>query len=234
MRVLEGVEAFWVDVRRLSDGDLERASRLLTDAERQNCARYVHAIDRHRCIAARWLARQCLSTYSDLHPQTWRFAAGRYGKPFVESPRFDPALSFNLSHGGDLVVCAVTERHDVGVDVEPCAHAKAIEEVAETVFTDDELVELDESSAAERTWKLVELWTLKEALMKATGQGFSLPPRTFSLSLGRKTPALVRVPMEVGQAGDFHFHTWRAEAHVIAVAVRCAERPIFSVREFER
>src|SRR5207253_10529421 len=64
-----------------------------------------------------------------------RFTVNAYGKP---SPSPPCGLFFNLSNTASLVVCAVSEHHEMGVDVEPLARATDILEVAETVFRSEE------------------------------------------------------------------------------------------------
>lgn len=62
-------------------------------------------------ICAHGLAREMLAQKLGLAPEQVRFFYGEYGKPLVSG------AYFNLSHSGDIVLCAVSDV-PVGVDVE--------------------------------------------------------------------------------------------------------------------
>jgi len=123
--------------------------------------------------AAHTLKRRVLSHYRpDIAPADWRFGTNTWGKPAVATPAVAPA--FNLTHGGEAIAVAVCDA-DVGVDIErvrPLAH---VDEVARHVFHPRELAWLDEQPG--RMPAFFRLWTLKEALLKAAGTGFSHPAR---------------------------------------------------------
>lgn len=94
---------------------------------------------------------------------------GKNGKPFA--PGY-PA--FNLSHSGQWCVLAMGEG-EIGVDIERIDPKNL--EVAPTVYTSGEL-EWMSGSPLERFHTL---WTWKESVMKATGQGMALEPGSFEV-----------------------------------------------------
>ncbi|MEO8567732.1 MAG: 4'-phosphopantetheinyl transferase superfamily protein, partial [Ginsengibacter sp.] len=82
-------------------------------------------------------------------------------------PYFNNNIDFNISHSGDYIICAISRRHKIGVD---------IEEVKEIPFDDFE----NEFSFKEMTAimnsdnnmnSFYTLWTQKEAFLKAIGTG---------------------------------------------------------------
>ena len=89
------------------------------------------------------------------------------GKPFFPGR---PDRGFNLSHAGDLAVCALSDGGPVGVDVEPVRpHGPGLPAY---VMTPDELAAFDGS------WEdFARVWTLKEAYAKYLGRSI-WPPRT--------------------------------------------------------
>jgi hypothetical protein len=65
-----------------------------------------------------------------------------------------------------------------------------IEEVSELVLTADELEATRALVGDERTRRFIQLWTLKEAYLKALGVGLALSPKSFSFRWGEQGPEL--------------------------------------------
>ena len=100
-----------------------------------------------------------------------------HGKPEI------PGVHFNLSHSGDLVVCAVSEK-PVGCDVEKLR--KAPERFAGHFFCENERNYLKAAADDKYDETFFRLWTLKESYMKMTGEGMSLPLDAFEVMIGEE------------------------------------------------
>ena len=87
----------------------------------------------------------------------------QYGKPFL--PHWK---SFNLSHSGSEIVLAVSDT-PIGIDVEQCKPMDY--DVFSGQFHASELSHIRLSETPSRAF--YNLWTRKEALLKATGQGLT-------------------------------------------------------------
>jgi 4'-phosphopantetheinyl transferase len=88
-----------------------------------------------------------------------------------QKPYFDDAIHFNITHSGDYVICALSETHKVGVDVE------AIKDIPIDDFT-NLFAKQEWAAVINSTNKLdafYTLWTKKEAFLKAIGCGLSQP-----------------------------------------------------------
>lgn len=196
---------------------------VLSEAEKTACDRFVFALGRHQCLLSRVLVRTALSAYSDVAPETWRFAAGAFGKPQIDHPA-DCPLRFNLSHTDGLIVCAVSCGSELGVDVENVQRRVADESIARHYFAPDELAVFLESPPPERAARFLEFWTLKEAFLKARGAGLSIPLKAFSFTLAADQPPRVLFhDPALGDAGRWQFFAFRfADRYQMAVAV---ERP---------
>ncbi len=94
-----------------------------------------------------------------------------YQKPFI------PTMQgyFNISHADDWVVCAYTIQGEIGVDIEK-KHNINIDDY-KAVMTQNEYVR----ATHHNSFDFFQLWTLKEAIMKAEGLGFYLPPDSFEI-----------------------------------------------------
>jgi 4'-phosphopantetheinyl transferase len=154
---------------------------LLSEDERAQWQTF--RFDRHRreYLTTRALVRTALSHYHPLAPEAWRFQTNPYGKPTIEP---DCGLRFNLSNSPGLVVCLIAQGAEVGVDAEPIERAEKVAELAPEVLSPLELVQLEALRGPERLDRILSLWTLKEAYIKARGMGLSLPLSKISFLFG--------------------------------------------------
>jgi phosphopantetheinyl transferase len=96
-----------------------------------------------------------LSRYLDADPAAIELRRGERGKPMLAAP--GPALHFNLSHSGELVLIAVCQDREVGVDVQ----------------------RMRRRSGRKRSAEFYAEWTKREAIAKCHGVGLLAPlPRT--------------------------------------------------------
>jgi len=113
------------------------------------------------------LLRECLSRYVPCPPARWRFTRNPNGKPAVAAaPR---PLAFNLSHSNGWLAIAVTAGAPVGVDIEYCDPRRDVLRLARRYFHPGEVAALEQRDAAGRRALFYDLWTLKEARIKARG-----------------------------------------------------------------
>jgi phosphopantetheinyl transferase len=100
----------------------------------------------------------------------WTMAADDNGKPYLRDERGALGPAISLSHGGGMVAAAVGPPGlRIGVDVEP-HKARDVMALAAKAFGPAEKQQVAEGGAA----AFYKLWTLREAMGKATGQGLSL------------------------------------------------------------
>ena len=98
---------------------VDTCRRLLSVDERGRADRFVFERHQRQYIFAHAMLRLALSHVApEVAPTDWSFAAGRYGRPFVASPKTSSTLHFSLSHADGCVACVVSGHEIVGVDVE--------------------------------------------------------------------------------------------------------------------
>jgi 4'-phosphopantetheinyl transferase len=172
--------------RATGDGDRNDAHdtdlRHLSADERAQCDRFIFARDRRDFAAAHALLRDRLSQYGGVDPAAWTFDTAPGGKPFIVSASGEPALAFNLSHTRGFVACVIAAAGDLGIDVESVGRALDGRRIAERYFSTSECDWLDACDARERDIRFIELWTLKEAYIKAIGRGLSHPLDAFAFT----------------------------------------------------
>ena len=158
----------------LSQDDLDAAIALISSEERARRDRFHFARDRRDYAAAHALLRASLARAAGRPPGEWRFDAEPRGKPTLQPG--DPArgsLSFNLSHTHGLVACAIASGADLGVDVERIDRGANADGIAGRYFAASEIAWLRAVPAKAYAARFITLWTLKEAYLKATGEGIS-------------------------------------------------------------
>lgn len=213
-----------VRVRWIRPDAADAASRaawnaILSPEERDRAARFRFDADRHAFLAAHALLRAMLSERADIPPEAWRFVAGPAGKPALDPAHGLPWLRFNLSHARSLVACAVAVGDDIGIDVESLDRRPPAEGLAARWFAPEEAACLAATPEAGRTEAFLRFWTLKEAFVKATGDGIALGIERVVFALD--PPRLLRAPAECGAPA-----AWRVlqmepvPRHVLALALR--------------
>jgi phosphopantetheinyl transferase len=120
------------------------------------------------------------------HEAAWALLERSYGAPLPEVARTDrgkpyflhSALHFSLSHTGQHVFCALSDR-PVGVDgEETCRLVRP--ELAEKILSAGELSRYHR--AEDKNAALLKLWVLKEAQAKCTGEGLRGYPKNTDFS----------------------------------------------------
>lgn len=96
------------------------------------------------------------------------------GKPMIKG------LHFNLSHSGDMVICA-TDENPVGCDIEQIKKAPPC--LAEHYFCESEKQYLSQFMGDRYDKEFYRLWTMKESYMKYTGEGMRLALDEFEIRI---------------------------------------------------
>jgi 4'-phosphopantetheinyl transferase len=193
----------------------------LSPAERARHDHLAFAHSRRDFAAAHALLRTALSRYADCPPEAWSFVAGDREKPRLSDvSRAIAPLSFNLSHTRGLVACAVAAAGEVGIDVESADRPAEPGDLAARFFSPDEVEHLQACALAEQRVRFTELWTLKEAFLKALGVGLAMPLGAMFFDLRDSGSIRFTPPPDVAPA-RWHFAVFAAtERHFMSVAVR--------------
>jgi 4'-phosphopantetheinyl transferase len=220
---------------------------ILSPGEKRRMARLLSQPKQDLFLLAHGLLRTELSRYTGFQsptpiaqspksdcpvvdPAAWRFKTAAHGRPEIAAPK--SPLRFNLSHTQGLAACAVTNGCDVGIDVENITR-KHSPRLAERVFSRRELKTLRGLPAGEQARRFFELWTLKEAYLKARGLGLMIPLKTFSFYRDDRDEA-GEWRIEFRGAPDqswfdrrrWTFRSWRIGVlHQAALAVSVDDRP---------
>jgi len=216
------VHLWYLPITTFSEQELaNHAELVLSPEERQRVERFAFAKDRRAYITAHWLIRRVLSEYLPVPSADWEFTPSPLGKPRIVSPSEGLGLFFNLSHTAGMVASAVTLLGEVGVDVETVKPRNHLN-LARRYFAPLEVAQLEAMAPADQPQAFFRFWTLKEAYIKACGQGLSMDLASFGF------PDVFQEEITIAFAEDKedhpeHWSFFRHEPdpdHKIAVAVK--------------
>lgn len=144
--------------------DLAAALPLLSDQRREQCLKFRFELGRKTCAMAYLLLCEGLrKEYGIIERPVFEF--GEHGKPFIVG---HPDIHFNFSHCREAVICAISD-HPVGVDVESIREYH--ESLVRYTMNDQEVEQIERSDRPDV--EFIRLWTMKEAVLKLTGQGIT-------------------------------------------------------------
>jgi 4'-phosphopantetheinyl transferase len=195
---------------------------ILDAEEKARADRFLFERDRALFVRAHGLLRTTLSRYAALAPGEWRFVTNPFGKPSIDPTQLSAPVAFNLSHTRGLAACAVA-RSDVGIDVEALDCRVRPLEIASRFFSAPEVAWLHECGDDERRVRFVELWTLKEAYVKAIGTGLSQPLNTFGFAIDTNRQIHFEPPAGDTSAWQFELRQPTVR-HRLAIARRTESR----------
>ncbi len=188
-------EVWWASPADASPGLVD----LVPEAERIRIARLHRSADRGRALVGAALARLALGRQLGVDPTAVELArrcrcGSEHGKPRLVS---GGGLDVSVSHSGPHIVVALVRGAEVGVDVEADDRragppAPALLRLATTPA---------ERGAWQHGWSRTEFlrtWVRKESVVKATGDGLSVPFAGFTVTAPGDAPALLSWPADPG------------------------------------
>jgi len=158
--------------------------RDLTPSEMVRAAGFLFESDRRHWIACRSATRRIIGALLGIDAADLPLESSSHGKPLLFHPH--DGLHFNLSHCVDMALLAVCVDGPVGIDIESGSRAPDLLECVDSFCHSEEILELpltNESLAR----RLLEIWTAKEAVLKALGTGLSHPPEQIRVLLADAT-----------------------------------------------
>lgn len=156
-------------------------------------------------------------------PSAWQFIAQSHGKPELAPGQLAYDLRFNISHTKGMVVAAYAIGRDVGIDVEALDRQTFDDAgIADAYFSPSEQTYLFSfAEPGQRKHAFLDLWTAKEAFIKAIGQGLSMPLDCFSVDLIQDLYPPHHLPPEARDRA-WMLRRWRTPHHLLALATGSA------------
>lgn len=166
---------WWLDSAELSSAAEASLASLLSPDERSRQAGFHHESRRREFGIGRALARKMLGQALGCDPKALKFEYGHRGKPRVAGEDLD-APGFNLAHSEGLIVMALCDRGDIGVDVLRYEHAVRDHRLlTKRYFTDAEARWVLDPESENGRQRFLSLFAQKEATLKLSGEGLAHP-----------------------------------------------------------
>lgn len=201
---------------------------LLSPDERKRAAAFATAQLRHRFGVGRGVLRLVLGGYLGQPPESLEFAYGPCGKPGLAGPWAE--WKFNLTHSGSIALMAVSPQAEVGVDVECHRPLADLAALADLCLSERERHSWRLLADAQKQAEFYRIWTFKESLLKASGEGLQVDLRSLEISAGGR---VVRWPPRLEAYRAYRIQRLPLSAADAALAVapaveewRCGELPV--------
>lgn len=132
---------------------------------------HVWKLDYRRALGRAPL-RRVLAAYLDIDPRDVLLTESAHGRPALD-PAHAGGPDFNWSHSGEHALIAIAHGVSPGVDLERQRPRPKALEIAQRFFCTEETAALAAVPPAQRSAAFLDVWTAKEAVLKAHGRGLA-------------------------------------------------------------
>ncbi len=186
-------ECWWRPFRKIGSAtvlyvdlapDAAREAAALTwldEEERLRRQRFRHDGARRRFALCRAALRAILCSQLACRNRQLAFGASHHGKPYALVQGKPVSIGFNVSHGNAHGLIAFAAKGRLGVDLEERSTTRNLDGLIRSVLGPGEQAELAVARGSHRRHLFYDLWTVKEALIKALGTGHSLDVSRFEV-----------------------------------------------------
>jgi len=155
---------FLLRIDKIAPEEVSEAEKILNDEDIQKAKKFVFQKDRNRCLIVYAMVKMVLGEIMLIAPSQVSFLRNPFGKPFLQGH----PVHFNWSHSGRYAFFGVHPTQPIGVDIE-----KVREDITGDAFLHPQEQKLLERFSKSRSEKCCQLWSAKEAYVKALGIGFT-------------------------------------------------------------
>jgi len=191
------VTVVYVDLGPSSARERE-ALTWLDGSEQARRRQFARSGPRREFTLCRAALRALLCRELDCGNEELSFGASDHGEPFGLVGGFAAPVSFNVSHSGRHGLIAMAPRGRIGVDVEDRKGRRDMDDDIRLLFAPGEQAGLASAEGSTKTELFYNLWTMKEALVKAAGVGLRIDTTSFEIppAMSRgATSCLGRLPV---------------------------------------
>ncbi|EIE24817.1 4'-phosphopantetheinyl transferase [Coccomyxa subellipsoidea C-169] len=224
---------------------------MLPEEDQKEVESFKFKDDQKRALVSRLLQRQCVAVALGIPWEKVLIKRTKGRKPFVINKGLDkthaPNFNFNVSHEGDFVVLASEPISICGVDVAAPQQLRArgtqqkltipqLKSIFDKQFTPYEWASIDNAGSGDEAKESMfrRLWSLKEALVKARGDGlgFDLSKAEFHFEDGIRSDT-ASVWIDGRQQTRWRFFLQElSDGHWVSVARGPPENIVDAWREF--
>ncbi|WP_053058228.1 4'-phosphopantetheinyl transferase superfamily protein [Pedobacter sp. BMA] len=153
---------FQINVAECFETIAGQLNAVLPATEIEKASRFSNYDDAQRYLSTRFVLRKLISTTTGQQPSSVYFGEIKNKKPVTKG------IAFNISHSANCILITLS-KYAIGIDVEYISPRFDYVELISHCFDQDEQYLIN--SANDKTAMFYALWTRKEAILKATGEG---------------------------------------------------------------
>lgn len=165
-------------------------------------------------LISRVLVKTVLADKLGISPHQVNIQLHPNGKPFVQGSK---AVYFNLTHSADVIILTVTEAGEIGVDIEQ------VDREFEWMRVDSVLapIEIEWIKENELTdpfsvyQRFFQIWTLKEAYIKCTGEGMSRHLKKLNFHVLPEHIQFLDSTNDARKTEEYYFESYIYNSHFI-------------------
>lgn len=195
------IDLFYIPLRDYSGEQIADFLEFLSSEEQARSARFRRDRDRIAYIIRRAVIRLLLEQYVGVAAKKIAFTQGRNGKP--ELSLGSDRIHVNWTHRHDLAACAISTA-PVGIDLEWLDEQIDLDGLLLSAMSVAERQAIDQLTTDLKRIAFYKCWTSKEAFVKASGAGMSLPFTGFTVCVDPDKPAKVLLDPAGVEPGFWH------------------------------
>lgn len=202
---------------------------LLNHTELKRYGSYRKEEDQKRALLSFALLRLLLSQVTGKSPGEIKIsrACPYCGKPHGKPQVLDEGpIEVNISHSGKWVLIAIALHTPVGIDIEKRTPDRIEDEMVKRVLSTEEIKKWEKLSESEKEAAFYLYWTRKEAILKATGEGLTVPMTRLSVTHHDQSPRLIKWEGNEEKVSQIHCYPLLIDPKYeacLAVIGRCEE-----------
>lgn len=160
-----------IEWRAIHHHDRAALGATLTQEEQDRATRFRQIDDSDRFRIGRGLLRTLSAQHFGVPANSLQICLAPRGKPYLHAP--PSPLGINLSHAGDWIYIILGPSAEVGIDIQEHRRQIDMPGIADIAMHPAERAKLSTLSDSEtREAFFFDVWALREAALKATGDGF--------------------------------------------------------------
>jgi len=163
----------WLCDLKLLSGDTNNFYSILSEDERERADKLKVEDKKQQYIITRGVLRQRLGLLTNIEPEDFVFKFLEHGKPVLANNHQCTDITFNISHSHDLALIAISQKQNIGIDIEKINQESDHKALITRFFSKAEQSEFQTMQEANKARAFCACWTRKEAFIKAIGSGVS-------------------------------------------------------------
>jgi len=165
---VDSIDVWYVSYSAL-DQNYMILSTLVSPEEKQKAAGFKKPDDTRRYTLRQGIVRVILGQYIQKDPAKIQIVRKESGKPDLRLDGRYSDVRFSLSHTDEMVCLGITLSCEIGLDIVKTNSCIPFPEIEHYLFTVGERRWIEQTLPEQRSLQFFRIWSLKEALLKATG-----------------------------------------------------------------